>query len=222
MIVVDFVCTEQEDGSQAWQRHWIRLERCQLCGGVDCLIGHGYYLRKPKGMGSGKGAEVVSRKDTGTVWIERWLCKLCHRTISVLPDFLLTFRHYVVPVVQAVIEARWGCGRSWAALEAECAEAGAPARRTMQRWCGSFAEQASRWLGAVQATLAQQDSGSPWLDPHGEALQAEGPAQALLGASEHLLAWGKTRWAEAAGYGRNDRLRFLWWWSSGRRLGRLV
>src|SRR5271157_5322040 len=129
MIVVDFVCTEQEDGSQAWQRHWIRLERCQLCGGVDCLIGHGYYLRKPKGMGSGKGAEVVSRKDTGTVWIERWL------------------------------------------------------------------------------------------DPHGEALQAEGPAQALLGASEHLLAWGKTRWAEAAGYGRNDRLRFLWWWSSGRRLG---
>jgi hypothetical protein len=92
----------------------------------------------------------------------------------------------------------------------------------MQRWCGSFAEQASRWLEAVQATLAQQDSGSPWLDPHGEALKAEGPAQSLLGGSEHLLAWGKTRWAEAGGYGRNDRLRFLWLWSSGRGLGRLV
>jgi hypothetical protein len=91
----------------------------------------------------------------------------------------------------------------------------------MQRWCGSFAEQASRWLGAVQATLAQQDSRSPWLDPHGEALQGH-LAQALLGASEHLLAWGKTRWAEAAKYGRNDRMRFLWWWSSGRGLGRLV
>jgi hypothetical protein len=156
------------------------------------------------------------------VWIKRWFCKLCHRTISVLPDFLLSFRHYVVPVIQAVIEAHWGCGKTWGALEAECAEAGAPARRTMQRWCGSFAEQASRWLGAVQATLAQQDSRSAWLDPHGEALQAEHLAQALLGASEHLLAWGKTRWAEAAGYGRNDRVRFIWWWSSGRGLGRLV
>jgi len=44
----------------------------------------------------------------------------------------------------------------------------------------------------------------------------------LLGASEHLLAWGQTRWTEAAEYGRNDRVRFLWWWSSGRGLGRLV
>ena len=214
MIVVDFVCMEQEYGSQTRQGHCLNLGHCQLCGGVDCLIGHGYYLRKPKGLIVGQGA--------GTVWIKRWLCKLCHRTISVLPDFLLTFRHYVIPVIQAVIEARCGCGKTWAALETECAEAGAPARRTMQRWCGSFAEQASRWLGAVQATLAQQDSSSPWLDPHGEALQAQGPAQALLGAGEHLLAWGKTRWAEAGGYGRNDRVCFLWWWSSGRRLGRLV
>ena len=184
---------------------------CLLCGEVGNLIGHGYYWRKPKGMQGG-----------GKIWIKRWLCKLCHRTISVLPDFLLSYRHYVVPVVQAVIEARCGCGRSWAAVVAECAEAGAPARRTMQRWCGSFAEQAWRWLGAVQATLAQQDSGSPWLDPHGEALQAQGPAQALLGAGEHLLAWGKTCWVETVGYGLNDRLRFLWWWSSGRGLGRLV
>ena len=55
---------------------------------------------------------------------------------------------------------------------------GGLARRTMQRWCGLFVEQASRWLGAVQATLAQQDSRSPWLDPHGET---------LLGAGEHFL-----------------------------------
>ena len=213
MIVVDFVCTEQEYGSQGRQLHWVRLGRCQLCGGEGCLIGHGYYLRKPKGR--------IAGQEVGTVWIKRWFCKLCHGTISVLPDFLLAFRHYVVLVIQAVIELRWGCGKTWAVLEVECAEAGAPARRTMQRWCGSFAEQASRWLGAVQATLAQQDSRSPWLDPHGEALQGH-LAQALLGASEHLLAWGKTRWAEAAGYGRNDRVRFLWGWSSGRGLGRLV
>lgn len=84
MIVVDFVCTEQEYGSHVRQRHWERLGHCPLCGEEDYLIGHGYYLRKPKGMLSGKG--------TGMIWIKRWLCKLCHRTILVLPDFLLIFR----------------------------------------------------------------------------------------------------------------------------------
>ena len=218
-IVAQYGGSEEEYSKQEKQTDCVRPGACLLCGEVGSLIGHGYYWRKPKGM---QGGGKISLKDIGTVWIKRWLCKQCHRTISVLPDFLLAFRHYVVPVIQAVIEARWGCGRSWAAMEAECAEAGAPAGRTMQRWCGSFGEQASRWLGAVQAMLAQQDSSSPWLDPHGEALQAQGPAQALLGAGEHLLAWGKTRWAEAARFGRNDRVRFLGWWSSGRGLGRLV
>ena len=50
----------------------------------------------------------------------------------------------------------------------------------------------SRWLGAVQSQLARQDSPSAWLDPHGEALRAGNAAQALLAASVHLLAWGKT------------------------------
>ena len=213
MIVAYFGYSEQEYRIHDLQKRCVCLERCPLCGKMHCLIGHGYYLRKPKGL--------IAGHDVGMVWIKRWFCKLCHRTISVLPDFLLAFRHYVVPVIQAVLEARCECGKLWAALEAEYAETG-PAKQTIQRWCSSFAQQASRWLGAVQATLAQQDSGSPWLDPHGEALQAQDPAQALLGASEHLLAWGKTRWAEAAEYGRNDRVRFLWWWSSGRGLGRLV
>jgi hypothetical protein len=204
----------QVDGSEEESREkrvCVRPGMCPLCGGVDCLIGHGYYVRKPKGMDG-----------RGVVWIKRWLCRLCRRTLSVLPDFLFAFRHYVVRVIQAVIEERIGCGKSWARVERVCARGGAPARRTMQRWCVSFALQASRWLGAVQATLAQQDSGSVWLDPQGEALKAGNEAQALLGASEHLLAWGKTRWGEVGEYGRNDRLRFLWLWSSGRGLGRLV
>ncbi len=94
--------------------------------------------------------------------------------------------------------------------------------RTLQRWCQSFARQASGWLGPVQKTLAQQDSGSAWLDPQGEASQAANPAQALLQASLHLLAWAKTQWAELTGYGWNDRLRFLWLCGSGQGLGQLV
>jgi hypothetical protein len=207
MIVAQFSGSEEEYGKP----ECVRPGGCPLCGGVDCLIGHGCYVRKPKGMA-----------ERCVVGIRRWLCKLCGRTISVVPDFLFSFRHYVVPVIQAVIEARIGLGRSWAGVAGEYASGGTPALRTMQRWCVSYVLQAGRFLGAVQETLAQQDSSSGWLDPQGEALKAGGPGQALLGASEHLLAWGKTRWAEVRGYGRNDRLRFLWWWSSGRGLGRLV
>jgi hypothetical protein len=60
------------------------------------------------------------------------------------------------------------------------------------------------------------------LDPQGEAPQAANLAVALLTVSLHLLAWAKTQWPELAGYGLNDRLRFLGLWGSGRGLGRLV
>jgi hypothetical protein len=92
----------------------------------------------------------------------------------------------------------------------------------MQRWCHSLVEQAPRWLGAIQEALARQDSGSPWLDPQGEALKATNPGCALLQAATHLLAWAKTQWAELVDYGWNDRLRFLWLWGAERGLGRLV
>jgi hypothetical protein len=75
---------------------------------------------------------------------------------------------------------------------------------------------------ALQGTLAEQDSTSSWLDPQGEAAQVRNVAEALLAASEHLLAWGKTQWAELEGYGRNERLRFLWLWGANQGLGRLV
>lgn len=148
--------------------------------------------------------------------------------MSVLPDFLLSFRHYVVRVIEDVLEARFArsvqnkAKSSWAAVKAKNSLEGLPALRTMQRWCRSFGGEAARWLGAMQETLAQQDSFSAWLDPQGEASKAQTTAEALLAASEHLLAWGKTQWAEVTGYGRNERLRFVWLWGANRGLGRLV
>lgn len=142
--------------------------------------------------------------------------------MSVLPDFLLSFRHYVVRVIESALKMRYETKLSWAGVKEKSSSTGLPALRTMQCWCRAFGGEASRWLGAVQETLAQQDSFSSWLDPQGEALQAQNAAEALLLASEHLLAWGKTRWAEVAGYGRNERLRFVWLWGANRGLGRLV
>lgn len=53
-------------------------------------------------------------------------------------------------------------------------------------------------------------------------MRANTPGQALLAVSEHLLAWGKSQWAEMADYGLDKRLSFLWLWGAKEGLGRLV
>jgi len=184
-------------------------DRCPGCQAKGCLVRHGVYWRKPR------DGEQVYR-----IPIQRWLCKACRHTVSALPDFAMRFRWYLVEVIQGVVAGREEGRASWAQMQFRAGTA--PHLRTMRRWCKSFGREANRWLGAVQTQLARQDSASPWLDPQGEALRAGNPAQALLAAAVHLLAWGKSQWAELAGYGWNDRLRFLGLWGSREGLGRLV
>jgi hypothetical protein len=191
------------------ERRVYEPEFCPLCQTIGRLVRHGVYWRK-----------VLDVEQVHRIPIQRWLCKNCRHTISALPDFAVRFRWYEVAVIQAVISRREETEVSWRQLQAQFGEA--PHVRTMQRWCQSLGGQASRWLGAVQTQLAQQDCASAWLDPHGEASRVGNPVQALLAAAVHLLAWGKSRWAELAGYGWNDRLRFLGLWGSREGLGRLV
>lgn len=154
--------------------------------------------------------------------MKRWKCQRCGQTCASLPNFLLPHRHYLVEVIQAGLSARIEDEKTWPEVERASAEAGTPARRSLQRWCQSYRQQAPRWLLPVQETLAQQDSASVWLDPQGEATHARSPGAALLQAAVHLLAWAKTVWAELAEYGWNDRLRFMGLWGASRGLGRLV
>lgn len=139
-----------------------------------------------------------------------------------LPSFLLRYRHYLVRVIQAVLSLRYERLVSWMAVVRQLAGGGYPAVRTMQRWCASFGEQAGSWLKAIQEWLAQQDSRSGWLDAQGESLQANCVEQALMAASQHLLAWGKTVWEEIADDGLEKWMAFVWLWGAGRGLKRLV
>jgi len=210
-IVADFGPDAQEYIIKSKQENAPRPERCPHCGVNGSLIGHGYYWRKPRDQ-----LRVYRLK------VKRWQCKECKRTVSVLPNFLLSYRHYLLEVIAAILALRLESLASWAVILASNASEGYPALRTIQRWCGSFWNQADRWLKAVQELLARQDSRSSWLDAQGEALQRSNPAQALLAASEHLLAWAKTQWTELADYGLNKRVHFLWLWGANGGLGRLV
>jgi len=179
------------------------------------MVGHGVYRRKPK-----------DRERAYRVPVPRWRCRVCRKTVSCLPNFLLSRRHYVVAVIQAVLVKRVEGEASWSEVVAGCSDEGLPALRTMQRWGVAFASRAATWLLAVAGELAQQDSGSPWLEPRGPTGPAAGgmpgAVQELLGATLYLLAWAKTRWPQLVGYGVGDRLAFLWHWGNGRGLGRLV
>jgi hypothetical protein len=126
-------------------------------------------------------------------------------------------------VVQAVLVKRIEMGGSWPEVTEGCSTDELPALRTMQRWVAAFSSRAAAWLPAVGAALAEQDSGSPWLEPRGPT-EATGQSvvEALLAASLYLLAWAKTRWPQLSGYGVADRFAFLWHWGNNRGLGRLV
>jgi hypothetical protein len=214
-IVTDFQCTVQFYRDNFEQLHIPRPRDCPHCQASDMFIGHGAYWRK-----------ALDRWEDYRIRVQRWRCKACRRTVSILPSFLLRHRHYLLAVIQDVVTARFEEDASWGQIEQqgtnESGDDCVPSERTVRRWCASFAEQAPHWLAAVQQTLAQQDATLPLLDPLGEATGARSPAGALLHGATQLLAWAKTEWAELADYGLSDRLRFLWHWGHAQGLGRFI
>jgi len=211
VIVTEFGCLVHEYVERCSGLVFPRPNECPQCRVADTLIGHGFYERK-----------ALSPTQVYVLRIKRWYCTACQRTVSLLPSFLLRFRHYLLDVIQSVVILRFEDSASWAQVARRSTVDGAPSSRTMRRWCDSWAEHASVWWAAIQQTLAEHNAASPLLDPLGESAGPRDAPRALLQAALHLLAWAKTRWPELATHGLADRLRFLWQWGAGRGLGRLI
>ena len=211
VIVAEFHCPVQVYVDHFSQLDFPRPEACPHCQAVHLLIGHGFYLRQP-----------ITPTAVFQVYIKRWRCKVCRHTVSLLPSFLLRYRHYLLEVIQPVVIARFEDRASWTQIAHRCAVNGLPYPRTLYRWCVSFAAQAPTWWAAVQKTLAEHDASSPALDPLGANTGPHDAPRALLQAALHLLAWAKTRWPEIGSYGLADRLRFLWHWGAAQGFGRLI
>jgi transposase-like protein len=211
VIVTEFGCPVQEYVDHFGQLVFSRPEVCPHCHALQLFIAHGFYVRK-----------ALTATQVYLVRIKRWYCKSCHHTLSLLPSFLLRFRHYLLEVIELVIVTRFEDGASWRQVARRCTVGDAPAPRTMCRWCVSWTAHAPAWLGPVLETLAHHDASSPLLDPLGENAGPHDVSRALLQSTFHLLAWAKTRWSAVANYGLADRLRFLWHWGAGQGLGRLI
>jgi hypothetical protein len=211
VIVADFCCSVQDYVAHFARLVFPRPDACPCCGQAGSLVGHGFYVRK-----------ALDQAEMFVVRVKRWRCKACRRTTSVLPSFLLRFRHYLLAIISQALTTRFEFGASWLEVLRCVALDDQPSPRTISRWCHSFLKHAATWWTAVTMLLAQVATASPALDPLGPAAGPQDAPRGLLHASLNLLAWLKTQMPEMAGYGLYDRLSCLWHWGYSRGLGRLV
>jgi hypothetical protein len=202
-IVAEVGASVQDYVELDLEQHIQRPEGCLYCLVKGQMVGYGYYERKPKGLGR-----------CWIIRVKRWKCKACGKTVGAVPTFLLFYRHYLLEIIQSAVVGRFELGYSWAVTVLWCSDEGVPSLRTIQRWCVSLGKHTPEWIGAMERSMAVQDSQSEWLDPQGEAGKMNSPVQALLRASLHFLSWAKRRWREMERYVLNDRLRWLWYWGN--------
>jgi len=68
-------------------------EPCPTCGACGCFIKHGTYRR----WACAVGTDIRIR-------IQRLLCRACQHTHAILPSFIHPYRHYILPLIQAIIQ----------------------------------------------------------------------------------------------------------------------
>ena len=102
VIVTEFNCSIQIYLACFAQLVFLRPTTCPNCQADHSFVGHGFYQRKP-----------LSAERAYLIRIKRWCCRARRHTLSLLPSFLLCFRHYLLEVIQAVVIARYEEAASW-------------------------------------------------------------------------------------------------------------
>jgi hypothetical protein len=65
-----------------------RPDHCPLCRGREPLRAHGFYCRT-----------LVDVNYDGAIPVRRYLCLLCKRTVSLLPEFALPYLRFSIQVI---------------------------------------------------------------------------------------------------------------------------
>jgi transposase-like protein len=116
-----------------------RPERCPQCQAGSALRAHGFYCRT-----------VVDVQWEGLIRVRRYLCRLCQRTVSLLPEFALPYLRFSVSVISLFLVARLLEGRSLSAAAGAAAQPGMPYQRG-QFWIRRFHQQATALCAALAA-----------------------------------------------------------------------
>jgi hypothetical protein len=153
-----------------------RPHQCPQCQAKQPLTAHGFYTRT-----------LLDSAFDGCIRVRRYLCEVCRRTVSLLPEFALPYLRSSVTVIALFLVARFVLGKTLK----ESLPPAAPYQRG-QSWIRRFraqAESLSAALTALTAPVPAPDFVARALT----MLHAAGwiPAHRFLfaGLRHHLLGW---------------------------------
>jgi hypothetical protein len=157
-----------------------RPARCALCQASDPLRAHGFYCRT-----------LVDVQYDGSIRVRRYLCRLCKRTVSLLPEFVLPYLRFSIPVIGLFLVSRLLYQRTLGEAAGAAFQPNMPYQRG-QFWIQRFDQQA-RALCTCLASLTTVVPARDFLRRALQMLEAIGwiPAHRFLFAELrfHLLGW---------------------------------
>jgi hypothetical protein len=107
-----------------------RPDHCPQCQAKQPLIGHGFYMRT-----------LVDHGFDSPIRVRRYLCRLCKRTVSLLPDLALPWLRFSVTVISLFLVAHLLQGLTLAAAAVAAQQPAMPYQRG-QFWIRRFRKQA--------------------------------------------------------------------------------
>ncbi len=119
-----------------------RPGRCPLCQARACFLAHGFYYRT-----------VVDVEFDDWIPVRRYLCRLCRRTVSLLPDFVLPYLRNSTVVISLFLVSRLLAGGSLGEAAQAALQPGMPYQRG-QFWVRRFRKQAAGLCAALASLTA--------------------------------------------------------------------
>jgi transposase-like protein len=157
-----------------------RPDHCPQCEAQQPLAGHGFYQRT-----------LVDVAFDGVIRVRRYLCRLCKRTVSLLPEFALPWLRFSLTVIALFLVARLLQGLTLAAAALAASQKAVPYQRG-QFWIRRFRKQAPT-LGMALAPLAAPVSARDFVARALHMLESVGwiAAHRFLFSElrAHLLGW---------------------------------
>jgi len=157
-----------------------RPDHCPQCDAKQPLTGHGFYLRT-----------LVDPAFDGVIRVRRYLCRLCKRTVSMLPEFALPWLRFSITVIALFLVARLLQGLTLAAAALAARQSAMPYQRG-QFWIRRFRKQAPA-LALALAPLAAPVSAPDFVVRALHMLQSIGWTSAhrflFCEIRAHLLGW---------------------------------
>lgn len=157
-----------------------RPDRCPLCRARACFLAHGFYYRT-----------LVHVEFDDSIPIRRYLCRLCRRTVSLLPDFILPYLRHSIVIISLFLVSHLLATRNLREAAQASFQPGMPYQRG-QFWVRRFRKQAAG-LCAALASLTAVVTASDFVIRALWMLQTIGwiPAHRFLFSQLriHLLGW---------------------------------